>query len=141
MPPIEGLTPEILWYTLAGLVGIGALIILGDKVAEVFRKRKQREALKSTPSERLAEDISRKVMDTLEPRCEEIDRKLATDKIRLDEHDRRLAELGIRLDEHDQGVKVLCRAILALMSHAINGNDVEKLKVAQAELQNYLIDR
>ena len=37
MPQVEGLTPEILWYTLVGLVGIGALIVLGDKVLDVFR--------------------------------------------------------------------------------------------------------
>ena len=42
MQPIEGLTPEILWYTLVGLAGLGALVVLGDKVADVFRRRKAR---------------------------------------------------------------------------------------------------
>ena len=31
MPTVEGLSPEILWYTLIGLVGLGSLIVLGDK--------------------------------------------------------------------------------------------------------------
>lgn len=41
----------------------------------------------------------------------------------------------------DQGNRVTQEALLALMSHAINGNDVEKLKEAKAKLENYLIEK
>ena len=41
----------------------------------------------------------------------------------------------------DTGNRVTQEALLALMSHAINGNDVEKLKEAKAKLENYLIEK
>ena len=39
LPSVEGLTPTIMWYTFVGVVGICALIILYDKVRDVFVKR------------------------------------------------------------------------------------------------------
>lgn len=141
MQPIEGLTPEVLWYTLAGLVGIGSLIVLTDKVLDVFRKKHERDKLKKEPEDKLAENISAKVLAKLEPRFAEIDRKLATDKSRLDEHTRILGAHQDQLSNIEQGNKVLCRGILALLSHEINGNSDDKLKASQQEITNYLIDK
>lgn len=141
MQPIEGLTPEVLWYTLAGLVGIGSLIVLTDKVLDVFRKKHERDKLKKEPEDKLAENISAKVLAKLEPRFSEIDRKLATDKSRLDEHTRILGAHQDQLSNIEQGNKVLCRGILALLSHEINGNSDDKLKASQQEITNYLIDK
>lgn len=46
-----------------------------------------------------------------------------------------------RLDSLDEGNRVTQQALLALMSHAINGNDVEKLTRAKDDLESYLINR
>ena len=46
-----------------------------------------------------------------------------------------------RLDCLEQGNKVICRGILALLSHEVNGNSIDKLTKSQAELTDYLIDR
>lgn len=57
-------------------------------------------------------------------------------------------DVEIRLDKGDihfrvidEGNKVTQRAILALIDHGINGNDVDKLKRAKADLEDYLTDR
>lgn len=51
-------------------------------------------------------------------------------------------EVGNRhFDSIDQGNRVTQEALLALMSHAINGNDIEKLREAKAKLENYLIEK
>lgn len=141
LPTIEGLTPHVLWITLFGLVCIGTLIVLGDKVLDVFRKKHERDRLKKEPEDKLAETISTKVLNKLEPRFSEIDRKLATDKSRLDEHTRILGTHQDKLADIDRGNKVLCRGILALLSHEINGNSNDKLKESQQEITNYLIDK
>ena len=141
LPSVEGLTPDILWYTIVGLVGIGALILLVDKVADVFRKRKARQEIKSLPSEEFAETVSEKVKESLEPRFEDIDRKLANDKLLIEDHTRKLAGHGAQIEAIDKGNKVLCRGILALLSHEINGNSSDKLKASQAEITDYLIDK
>ena len=41
----------------------------------------------------------------------------------------------------DEGNKVTQKAILALIDHGINGNDIDKLKLAKASLEDYLTDR
>lgn len=46
-----------------------------------------------------------------------------------------------RLTELENGNRVVCRGILALLSHEINGNSTDKLKASQQEITDYLIDR
>lgn len=46
-----------------------------------------------------------------------------------------------RLNSLDEGNRVTQQALLALMSHAINGNDVEKLSKAKDDLESYLINK
>lgn len=55
--------------------------------------------------------------------------------------DTKLTNDNDRLTELEDGNKVVCRGILALLSHAINGNSNDKLKASQTEITNYLIDR
>ena len=141
LPAIEGLTPSIVWYTLFGIVCIGTLIVLADKVMDVFRRKQERERLKRQPEDALAEKVSAKVIDKLEPRFVEIDRKLANDKARLDDHTIMLGKHREQLAAIEEGNKVLCRGILALLSHEINGNSDDKLKASQQEITDYLIDK
>lgn len=46
-----------------------------------------------------------------------------------------------RLDAIEEGNRVTQKAILALLSHGIDGNDVESMKKAKEELQQFLIDK
>lgn len=55
--------------------------------------------------------------------------------------DDRLKNDNERLNSMEDGNKVICRGILALLSHEINGNSIDKLKASQAEMTDYLIDR
>lgn len=66
-------------------------------------------------------------LDAIEQKLETHEQCLATDKERLD---------GI-----DRGSRVTQKAILALLQHGIDGNDVEAMKRAKDELQQYLIER
>lgn len=140
MPEVEGLTPQIIWYTFVGLVGICSIIILADKVADVFRKKKERDRIKNSGDE-LAENISKKVLESLEPRFEEINQKLANDKQIIDDHTQKLARQKDDISRIEDGNRVICRGVLALLSHEINGNSDDKLRASQAEITNYLIDK
>lgn len=141
MQPVEGLTPEILWYTLIGLVGIASLIILGDKVLDVFRKKRERDELKKQPEDKLAEKISEMVLKKLEPRFADIDKKLANDNALIKTHTLALEDHRQQISAIENGYKVMCRGILALLSHEINGNSSDKLKASQQEITNYLIEK
>lgn len=41
----------------------------------------------------------------------------------------------------DDGNRITQKAILALMKHAINGNDVDELKRAEKSLEEYLVEK
>ncbi|MBQ6256223.1 MAG: hypothetical protein IJP78_07960 [Clostridia bacterium] len=141
MQPIEGITPQSLWTFLGVLVGLGALIVLADKVMDVWRKHKARKKIESGPESQLAEEISKKVLEKLEPRFQEIDRKLNNDKVRLDDQAQKLTRLGARNDTLEAGQKAMCRGVLALLSHEINGNSTDKLRDAQTDINNFLIEK
>lgn len=58
-----------------------------------------------------------------------------------DEVDRKLGTDNERIKSLEAGNKALCRGMLAMLSHEINGNSIDKLTKAQEELQNYLVER
>lgn len=57
------------------------------------------------------------------------------------EVDRKLGNDNNRIASLEDGNKVICRALIAMLSHEINGNSVDKLQKAMSELQDYLIER
>ena len=58
-----------------------------------------------------------------------------------EEVDRKLGNDNKRIESLEKGNKALCRGMLAMLSHEINGNSIDKLTKAQEELQNYLVER
>lgn len=46
-----------------------------------------------------------------------------------------------RLNAIEQGNRITQQALLSLMSHALDGNDVERLREARDKLQEYLIQK
>lgn len=46
-----------------------------------------------------------------------------------------------RLEELEKGNKVTQKALLALISHALDGNDIDSLRRARTDLNDYLIDK
>ena len=59
----------------------------------------------------------------------------------IKDHEKRIQKLEEKTKEQDGFIKVLCNSILALVSHEINGNSLDKLKDAQKELQDFLINK
>lgn len=59
----------------------------------------------------------------------------------LQDHEKRIRDLEEKTKEQEGFIKVLCNSILALVSHELNGNSKDKLRDAQRELQDFLINR
>ena len=55
--------------------------------------------------------------------------------------DQKLGNDNKRIASLEDGNKVICKALIAMLSHEINGNSTEKLKKAMSDLQDYLIER
>ena len=67
---------------------------------------------------------------------------------RLDEHERHLEEIDKflaidkkRLDSIEEGNRATQRAILALLDHGIDGNNIKQMQDAKEALQNHLLNR
>ena len=67
-------------------------------------------------------------------RLDDIDKKLK-------QHDELLNDEETRLELLNIGSATTQRALLALLSHAIDGNNVYELKAARKELQDVMIER
>ena len=137
MQPIEGITPGMLWTFLGVLIGLAALYVLYGKVRETYQRNKQMRA----PENKLADEISAKVLERLEPRFVDIDRKLANDKAAIDSHTRQIEGLMNRADGSEQGIKALSRGVLALLNHELHNGNSDELEHAQQTLNDYLIEK
>ena len=60
---------------------------------------------------------------------------------RIDNHDTLFDSDNKRLKDIEQGNRVMQQALLALLSHGIDGDDVESLRKAKEVLHQYLIER
>jgi uncharacterized protein HemX len=135
--PIEGITPGMIWTFVAVLVGLAALYVLYGKVRETYAKNKHMK----DPGNKLADEISARVLEKLEPRFAEIDKKLANDKATLDGHTRQIEALASRTDGNENGVKALSRGVLALLNHTLHNGNTDELEHAQQALNDYLIEK
>lgn len=136
---IEGISPDMLWTTLIVIVGVCALVVLGDKVMEVFRNAKRRKAeqmqLQTTDvTDRIADKVMEKLDPKLNEKFDEIDRKLAADKQTIESHTTRLNDHEGRVSKLEGGNRSLCQGVLALLEKD------PTLTKAQHAMKNYLIN-
>ena len=73
-------------------------------------------------------------IDKLENRADD-----TADKLRL--HTEMLESDKKRLDMLEEQQRIMLRALMAMLSHEINGNSSEKLKASVAEIQDFLIKK
>jgi hypothetical protein len=63
-----------------------------------------------------------------------------TQNKRIEELERKSKIDYERLNKIEEGNIITQKAILALLSHGIDGNDIESMKQAKKELTNYLVE-
>ena len=116
MEPTENITPEKIWAVLAWVAT--ALILLsnaGEKIVGIVKAIKAPNAAQNSR------------LDALERDMILVKQYLTNDKNAIDS----LAE-GDRVTKH---------AILALLGHGIDGNNVDEMISSKRELETYLINR
>lgn len=84
------------------------------------------------------------VMSAIKTHREEKKRKdapVTTLEQTVQKHDERLGRDHERLTELEESNRIIMRALMALMSHEINGNSDDKLKASYDEIQQFLIQK
>lgn len=116
-------TPMQVWTTVLAIAG--AIVSISAAVSVI---------LKFVQKAREPEVEQNKRIDALEKTIDGL-------KVTLEEHKRYLETDKRRLDTIEFGNEATNEALLALLKHAINGNDVDSLKEAQRKLEGYLVTR
>lgn len=136
--PIEGITPSMLWNFILVLLGICAIVVLVYKVIEIVRKEHERKEQKNRLSGRdLTDEIADKVLSKLEPRFNDIESKLDTDKSRLDNHEASIRSLNGSIDSIKEGMQVTADALTAILDHELHNGNTDQMQKARDELQKY----
>ena len=110
------ITPENIWAVI--LAGASAIVLISNAAEKIVGAIRVARAPMTEQTERIA---------ALEEWKVEVDRKLNRDNDRL-----------ANIDESN---RVTQRAILALLDHGIDGNNIKQMCSAKEELQNHLINR
>ena len=108
-----------IWQAIAGvLAAAGAVTTVGTAVEKIVKAARAVKA----PNDRQDARIT-----SLEEWREEVDSKLKNDKAQL--------------DSIESGLRASYQAQLALLDHGIDGNNIEQMQHAKADLQKHLINR
>lgn len=110
------MTPETIWTLV--LAAASAVVLLSSAFEKIAKAWQAAKAPNARQDDRLK---------ALEDWKEEVDGKLTHD------HE--------RFESLDSGNRVTQRALLALLDHGIDGNNIEQMQHAKEELQNHLINR
>lgn len=113
---MDGITINNLWALL--LTGASALVLLANAVEKIVKIRKAAKAPNDQQDARL---------DALEAWRKEVDSRLLRDNERL-----------AAIEEGDRVSQV---ALLALLDHGLDGNNVKQMQDAKERLQTHLINR
>lgn len=110
---------EIVTLAVGGILALsGAVTTVGSAVEKVVKAVKAAKA----PEQKQNAEI-----EEIKTRLSNVERKLDNDKIHL--------------DNIDAGNRVTQLALLALLDHGIDGNNIDQMQHAKEELQNHLINR
>jgi hypothetical protein len=111
------------WAWLLALAGaVVALAAAGGQLVKLF-------------------DRIRKPNTEQNKRLDAHDKKLKEHDEKFERYDQFFANDNARLDAMDASARVTQKALLALLSHAIDGNNTKQLEDAKASLQEFLINR
>ena len=108
--------PNYLFDFFAVLIALAGLVILASKLIEairVFKKPQEKKEL------------------SLENHQEACERRFSDDKQELNNHQQRIEAL-------EAGQKVQCKALHALLEHAIHNGNTDEMKEASKDLFNHM---
>ena len=132
---------NVISFTPAELVGFitaigGAIVTIGAVTTIIFKLVNRLKAPEAKQNERL---------DALEKKYDALSEDLKEQKKQRDETITQFMQYFTNDDNRFKAIersnKVTQNALLALLKHALNGNDLQALKDAEKSLEAYLIEK
>lgn len=149
--------PHVYSFTIQQLQAMllsicGGITVISAAIAVIIKAINHAKAPDDKQNERLnahdteLEKINRKLgadkdrLDLFQSKLVSLEEHQKENSITLEVHDRKILEAEQRIGHSEQGNNVTMKALLALLSHGIDGNAIEPMKEAKVALENYLID-
>lgn len=149
-PHVYTFTIEQLWTSVLGVCGgITAIAAAVAVILNTIKKAKEpdtKQNAKLNDHDKHLEDVDRKlkndkeVLDLYRSKILSLEEHQKEQDIIVEEHSRKIAGVEQRVNRSEHGINVMMKALLALLSHGIDGNAIDPMKEAKAALESYLID-
>lgn len=149
-PHVYTFTIEQLWTSILGVCGgITAIAAAVAVILNAIKKAKEPDTkrnAKLNDHDKHLEDVDRKlkndkeVLDLYRSKILSLEEHQKEQDIIVEEHSRKIAGVEQRVNRSEHGINVMMKALLALLSHGIDGNAIDPMKEAKAALESYLID-
>lgn len=149
-PHVYTFTIEQLWASILGVCGgITAIAAAVAVILSAIKKAKEpdtKQNAKLNDHDKHFEDVDRKlkndkeVLDLYRSKILSLEEHQKEQDIIVEEHSRKIAGVEQRVNRSEHGINVMMKALLALLSHGIDGNAIDPMKEAKAALESYLID-
>lgn len=149
-PHVYTFTIEQLWTSILGVCGgITAIAAAVAVILNAIKKAKEpdtKQNAKLGDHDKHLEDVDRRlkndqeVLDLYRSKILSLEEHQKEQDIIVEEHSRKIAGVEQRVNRSEHGINVMMKALLALLSHGIDGNAIDPMKEAKAALESYLID-
>lgn len=149
-PHVYTFTIEQLWTSILGVCGgITAIAAAVAVILNAIKKAKEpdtKQNAKLNDHDKHLEDVDRKlkndkeVLDLYRSKILSLEEHQKEQDIIVEEHSCKIAGVEQRVNRSEHGINVMMKALLALLSHGIDGNAIDPMKEAKAALESYLID-
>lgn len=149
-PVVYSFTLEQLWTGILGICGgitaVSAAIAVVIKAINKAKEpdKKQNEQIEA--HDKKFEDVERKLkndkdtLDLYRSKILSLEEHQKEQDIMIESHSAKIAGAEQRLTKNEHGSNATMKALLALLSHGIDGNAIEPMKEAKTEIENYLIN-
>lgn len=149
-PGVISFTIEQLWQMVlsiaGGITAISAALVVIIKAIKKAKEPDTKQNMKLIEHDKHLEDIDRKlkndkeVLDLYRSKILSLEEHQKEQDIVVEDHGRKIAGVEQRVNKSEHGINVMMKALLALLSHGIDGNAIDPMKEAKAALESYLID-
>ena len=149
-PHVYSFTIEQLWTMIlsicGGITAVAAAIAVIIKVVSKVKEPDDKQNTRLGEHDKKLDSIDRKLaadkdrLDLFQSKIVQLEERQKENSIMIEVHERKIAEAEQRINKSEHGSNVTMKALLALLSHGIDGNAIEPMKEAKAALEDYLID-
>lgn len=149
-PHVYSFTMHQLWTMVlsicGGITAVSAAIAVIIKVISKVKEPDNKQNLRLEEHDKKLDSVDKKLaadkdrLDLFQSKIVQLEERQKENSITIEVHERKIVEAEQRINKSEHGSNVTMKALLALLSHGIDGNAIEPMKEAKAALENYLID-